>query len=553
MNARLFYTAIFSFVTAVALGTVIVVAAPYYFFLLLLGGALGVVAFLYRALSSHLLVTTCAIALVAAGGGLWRAHSSVTQYAMSSLWSEVGQKVVLTGQIVREPDVRERTTQLYVRVDGASDIILVSVDRYTDVAYGDTVTATGKLTVPEEFTTDLGRTFLYPEYLKAKGVQFQISFATVEVLERGGGNPIIAGLLTFKEAFVGKLGLVLSEPQSGLGVGLLLGVKRALGEELEEAFRKTGIIHIVVLSGYNVMLVVAFVLFILGTFLPFTARAVCGIIAIVLFALLVGLSPTVVRASIMASLVLLAPLLGRRYHLLRALMVAGCVMIFINPYILLYDVGFQLSFLATLGLILVAPQFELLFMRAPNTLKVREFFIATLATQVAVAPLLLYQIGELSLIALIVNVLVLPMVGVAMLLTFITGMVAFVSLPLANISAIPTHFSLLYIIECARFFAGVPYAVVSAPPFPVWLMAVAYGVMGVSWYMVTQKGKLVARSGDALLAHQVLPRGIDTWTVVSEETVREQRAEKDSSRVVGALAPTIKPVSPKDEEPIFFR
>jgi competence protein ComEC len=341
----------------------------------------------------------------------------------------------------------------------------------------------------------------------------------------------------------------------------LLGVKRALGEELEEAFRKTGIIHIVVLSGYNVMLVVAFVLFILGTFLPFAARALFGIVAIVLFALLVGLSPTVVRASIMAVLVLLAPLLGRQYNIMRALIFAGCGMVFINPYILLYDVGFQLSFLATLGLILVAPQFELMLMSAPNTLKVREFFIATLATQVAVSPLLLYQIGELSLVALLVNVLVLPMVGVAMLLTFITGMLAFVSLPLASIVAVPAHFSLWYIIECARFFALVPYAVVEAPPFPVWLMAAAYILMGISWYILIQRSSQIGNNEERNknLKRDLLKTAneIKNWTVVEEDSIVSTKMIKEKAVVV-PVASTItmkeeNDVKREGEVPIFFR
>lgn len=552
MQARFFYVGTLSFVLAIAVGTAVSVVPAQFLLLLLLGVALTAVAYLYRSAPAHLLVLTVAIGLLGSGVGLWRAHLAVERYATSSLHAQVGQAVALTGVVAREPEEREKSMQLFVRVEDTSDMVLVSVDRFSEVLYGDTVSVSGTLAVPEAFVTDFDRTFLYPEYLKAKGVQFRISFAQVTVLESGGGNQIVAGLLSFKDAFVLKLGTVLSEPQSGLGVGLLLGVKRALGEELEEAFRKTGIIHIVVLSGYNVMLVVAFVLFILGTFLPFVARAVFGIIAIILFALLVGLSPTVVRASIMAVLVLLAPLLGRQYDLLRALMVAGCGMIVLNPYILLYDVGFQLSFLATLGLILVAPQFELLLMRAPNTLKVREFFIATLATQVAVSPLLLYQIGELSLIALVVNVLVLPMVGVAMLLTFITGLLAFVSLPLASIAAVPTHFSLLYIIECARFFAGVPYATVATPPFPLPLMGVMYGVLGVSWYVVTQR-----RGRNQLPTVKIASRATNTvsveqWTVVPEEEVVATGA-KEVGQLVKPVRTTNKKSAPLDEVPIFFR
>ncbi|MCB9810775.1 ComEC/Rec2 family competence protein, partial [Candidatus Nomurabacteria bacterium] len=255
-------------------------------------------------------------------------------------------------------------------------------------------------------------------------------FAEVEVVDHDKGNLVISKLLNFKSAFMDNLEKVIAEPAVGLGEGLLLGVKQALGDELEEAFRKTGIIHIVVLSGYNIMLVVAFVMLVLGYFLSRRWRTVFGILAIISFALLVGLSATVVRASIMASLLLIAQATGRIYLVLRALLVAGFIMLLFNPLLLVYDVGFQLSFMATLGLILLTPQLERLFTKIPNLAGARMFLTATIATQIAVLPLLLYQIGQFSVVSVLVNLLVLPMVPVAMLLTFITGMLGFVSMKL---------------------------------------------------------------------------------------------------------------------------
>nr|MBP9717486.1 DUF4131 domain-containing protein [Candidatus Paceibacterota bacterium] len=234
MQAQFFYIGALSFIFAIAVGTSAPVVPAYYLFLFLLGAALCVVAWLYRQSPSWVVVATVAVGLLLSGMGLWRADLVVSQYAESPLHFQVGQEVMLQGLVVREPEGRESNIQLFVRVDESNDLLLVSVDRFSEVTYGDTISVSGKLEVPEAFVTDYGRTFLYPQYLKAKGVQFRISFAQVEVIESGGGNPIVVGLLRFKQAFVAKLGTVLSEPQSGLGVGLLLGVKRALGEELEE-------------------------------------------------------------------------------------------------------------------------------------------------------------------------------------------------------------------------------------------------------------------------------------------------------------------------------
>ncbi len=409
-----------------------------------------------------------ALFLLAFSLGTLRVTGAEWKFQNSSFEQYVGTDITVTGVIVVEPDVRERSTFLELKTDQGK--LLVLVDRYEIVSYGDLVLIEGKLTKPESFETDLGRTFNYPGYLKAKGIEYQISFADIEVLKSGEGNPVLTSLFRFKHFFIDSIESALPEPVSGLGEGMLLGVKEALSDDLETIFRKTGIIHIVVLSGYNIMLVVIFVMYILGRFLSPKPKFFAGILAVILFALLVGMSASVVRASVMVSILLLTEVAGRRYMMLRALILAGVLMVLVNPFLLVYDIGFQLSFLATLGLILIAPHFEYIFKRVSNFLNLRTFFIATVATQIAVLPLLLYQIGEFSLVSVLVNLLVLPMVPVAMLLTFITGLVSIVFPALVAIVAFPTYWSLRYIIDIAVWFADLPLASFIVPPFPFFVV-----------------------------------------------------------------------------------
>lgn len=408
--------------------------------------------------------------------GALRLELAMENFGHSGLENRVGEKVELEGIVVREPELRETANYLYLQTE--EDLVLVTTDRYQKVSYGDEVVVSGKLGRPESFTTDLGRTFNYPGYLLAKGVEFKVTFAEVTVVQTDKGNYIIARLLDFKSAFLANIRSLLAEPASGLGAGLLLGAKQALGEDLESAFRETGIIHIVVLSGYNVMLVVIFVMYLLGYFLPLRPRVMIGLLAILAFALLVGLSATVVRACIMASLLLVAQYFGRTYLVLRGLLLAGVGMLIFNPLLLVYDVGFQLSFLATLGLILIAPHFEQWFKIVPGAIGLRGFLIATISTQIAVLPLLLFQIGQFSVVSVIVNVLVLPMVPVAMFLTFVTGLTAFFSIPVAGLLAIPTYFSLSYINLIALWFAKLPFASFVIPTFSFYFVPIAYAVIG---------------------------------------------------------------------------
>jgi competence protein ComEC len=312
----------------------------------------------------------------------------------------------------------------------------------------------------------------------------------------------------------------------------LLGVKQALGDELEIAFRQTGIIHIVVLSGYNVMLVVGFFWWFSSWMLPLRGRIVFGLIGITLFALVVGLSATVVRASIMAAILLLGKLLGRKYDVLRALLFAALIMVLINPYILLYDIGFQLSFMATLGLVLVLPQFESTLATHSTQLKFRDLFFATVVTQIFVLPLLMYHIGEVSLVSVLVNMLVLPMVPVAMLLTFITGLVGAVSIPLGSLVGLLAYLPLQYILVVAELFAAFPFAVVTIPDISVWAVLGMYILLGGA-YTIWRRSRQV----DVIKPESNIP-GLTDWQVVDEAEIQTGEESNDSS---------------PDVTPVFFR
>ncbi len=473
--------------------------------------------------------------------GLLRFALMSDNLADTALSSHVGNEVTLQGQIIREPDIREETALLVLKT--ADTRVLLSTDRFTPIRYGDRVEVTGKLELPDTFTTEYGREFDYAGYLAARRITHTMSFVTPEIIETNSGVNLLLWLYEAKAYFLERLSLVLPEPQFGLGAGLLLGVQSALGEDLEEAFRVSGIVHIVVLSGYNIMLVVAFVIYVLSFFLPYRWRLIFGIGAVIVFALLVGYSPSVVRASTMAVLFLIASLLARRYVILRMLCVAGGLMIFINPYLLRYDIGFQLSFMATLGLILVAPQFEMLMSKVSGKLDLKSYFIATVATQIAAAPLILYYIGQWSLIAVPVNLLVLPMVPVAMLTTFITGLAAMVSLPLATPLAFTAYLSLSYIILIATKAAALPFAAVVVPPFPAYFIPILYAFLGGAYWWWSR-----AEVKPKVLEKKVLDDAIsevEDWTIEEEKTLVPEKTKA----VEGAKAPS----TAQKDIPIFFR
>lgn len=549
MKTVLFYTVMLGFVLGVLVRSFVDVSHSAVLLLLLMAGGLFVLWWRTRkyktvkppprwSLAVLLVVST---GLTACTVGVVRMDSAKDAMVKRISAVAVGETTI-TGRVIREPDVREGMTMLTVATTETR--VLLRVDRYSDVRYGDTIEVSGKLERPETFVTDLGREFDYPGYLEARGITHSMSFVTPIIIERDE-SPLLARLYQVKQYFLLRLSQVLPDPAYGLGAGLLLGVQAALGEELVDDFRAAGIVHIVVLSGYNIMLVVVFVLAATSFFLPFRLRLIVAGGAILVFALLVGYSPSVMRATTMALLFLLTALLARPYDILRVLVLAGTLMIASNPYILLFDIGFQLSFMATLGLILIAPQFEQLFTKVTTWFGLKTFLIATIATQIAVLPFILYHIGEWSLVAIPVNLLALPMVPVAMLATFLAGLVALVSSMLALPLALLAQLSLMYIIGIATFAAKLPIATVTVPAFSGYLLPVAYLLLGMAWYWwnryQAKRGGVhdtLTKAEEAELAH---------WEIVEEEDYLETLVAADKTKRA-AESPAA-----RSETPIFFR
>jgi competence protein ComEC len=479
MNSILFYTVVIGLTSGILFRSFFDIRLPDLLFILFISFALAVVwRIKERSYTSVFLVTSIFLLTLSIGS----IRFELSDHKVSPLRNAVGVTKKWEGIVAREPDERQTSKHLYVRESETDVLILVIADPFVDVSYGDRISVKGTLKTPESFETDTGRTFEYPGYLRARGVREVISYGEIEVLEEGKGNVVMSRLLLVKQSLMQAIERAIPEPSAGLGEGILLGVKRAIGESLTDTFRAAGIIHIVVLSGYNIMIVADSVMRFLGyLFFPRT-RLIIGISTVILFALLVGLSATVVRASIMASLVLIARSTGRHYAILRALCLTGLVMLFINPYLLAFDPGFQLSFLATLGLILLAPEFEKRFTYIPTLWGIRGYLASTIGTQIYVLPILLYSMGAVSLVGILVNVLVLPLVPVAMFATFVVGIVGLVSEHIALVLGFGAHIILSYIIKVAEIAAALPFAEVSLPSFHASIVAVMFAFIGFFTY-----------------------------------------------------------------------
>lgn len=480
MRLLAFYTCTTGLIIGIAWTSFFDLNWPTFGFLVLLGSS-GVIGYLLTRSSSYLLLLLTVIAT--AMGGIRTAL--IPTELPNSFLPLIDMKVELEGIIVTQPDVRETSTRLTIEVmsGGEETRIIASAPTHRTYMVGDTVRVSGPLSLPEPFATDGGRSFAYDAFLAKDGVFALMSPARVEVTGRSPSIVlhIFRILQMGRDAFMDAVQRTMPEPESALAAGLIVGGKQGLGAELVSAFTIAGLIHIVVLSGYNVTIVAETVLRSLG-FLPRKIALTVASSTIALFVLAAGAGAAATRAGAMALLGLIARTTGRTYEVMHALFLTVIGMLLWNPLLLVHDPGFQFSILATLGLIVFCPHIEKLFSWVRVSF-IREITASTCAAQIGVLPILLFQTGNLSLVSFVVNVLVLPVIPLAMGCAALAAFIGLIAPSFADVLVtavgLPAYGLLAYVIFTARTAAGVPLASITVPTYPFWIVIVAYACLGV--------------------------------------------------------------------------
>ena len=404
----------------------------------------------------------------------------------------VAQPPVIEGVIADDPDVRDRYTLLRVRAERlflagiprpVRGLALVRAPRFATYAYGDRVRVTGFLRTPPRFEG-----FDYRAYLARQGVYSIVQRPRVERLAGQGGSPLRRTLYRLRRALHRTVGRLLPEPTAALLSGILLGIESGIPRALYEAFNATATSHIIVISGFNITIIAGLLSAGLSRLLGARRAAPLVLAGIALYVLLVGADAAVTRAGIMGGLSVVALQLGRRTTAIISLAASALLMTALNP-LTLWDVGFQLSAMATLGLIVFAPPLQA---RAEALLRrgdglgldrigpfLNDGLILTAAAQITTTPLVVYYFGRLSLVSLITNLLILPVQpyimtwgGLAVLLATVPGL-----FPLAQLMAYIPWLCLTYTIWIVEATARLPLAFLDVGRFhPLWLWLYYLGI-----------------------------------------------------------------------------
>ncbi len=407
------------------------------------------------------------------------------------------EEVIVTGLVADESEVHDRVTLLRlqsesVELPGTAQFpvegdVQIVVPRYPDIPYGARLRLSGPLTTPDE---DLD--FDYRAYLARQGIYSQMVWPDIVVLEEGRGNWLYHAIYEVKGKAQSTINRILPDPQAALLSGILLGNEDQIPPALEEQFRISGLSHIIAISGFNIAILA--VILLRGS-QPFVGRRWSAWVAlggVAIYTVLVGAEASVVRAAIMAAIFIFATrFMGRPTFAPAGLFTAAMVMTLANPHIL-WEVGFQLSFAATLGLMIYFNPWKswlesgIQKFAFPVPAKqlasfLGDVLLATLAAMLLTMPLVIYHFQQLSVVSPLANFFTLPAQPGVMswgIISTITGMV----FPAAGELVAWTVWPFLtYTISSARFFASMQSASVPAAISTSGLLAIYALIFGVTW------------------------------------------------------------------------
>lgn len=431
--------------------------------------------------------------------GFWRFDMAWQTVSKNDLSILNGQMVEVSGIVVNDPVSGSASRQLIIKPDGINGKIQVLARQYPEYQYGDRIKFTAKLEAPQPFDG-----FDYKTYLAKDGIYSVVRYPEIELVSTGNGNIFYTGIFWVKHKLMIGISQSLPSPQNSLLIAILFGDQSGLdgcsAKELEidpdctklkEELNISGLRHLAAVSGTHVTImagIIAPFLIWLGWWRQKALWAT--LIFIWVFILMIGLPASAVRAGIMGSLMIIAQIAGRPASILRLMAIAAVFMVWQNPLILRFDIGFELSFLAVLGMACFANPIE---QKLKVILLKPEFLIkglaVTLAAQITTLPLLIYSFGYISPYAPVSNILVEPFVEFITIYGFILALVAAVNLVLGWLLFFPVWLALSYLIKVAQIFSSLPFSKLDFK-FGLLSLTISYAAISIIVFQIRRKEKL---------------------------------------------------------------
>ena len=423
-----------------------------------------------------------------------------------------GKTVKIVGRVIQQPYLKDSYQIISLGP------ILITTSRFPGYFYGEKIQVIGKFQKRVMNPFQIQYFTYFPAIQRIEGQDFQLAkFSLRQFLFKTRGR--------IEE----ELSSLLPEPEGGLLLGVLFGIKKQMPENFWQNLRKTGTLHLVVASGQNVTLVAGFLIETLVIFISRRKAVILAMIGIILYVLMVGAEAPVIRAGIMIGFTYLAQIFGREQNGGVGLVLAAAVMLLLSP-LMLFDIGFQLSFMAMAGIITIYPKLKektlssgassasfptQASLRSPQVTSgyalnhmiqglgktslrgiphrvfsmpvLGDGLAVTLSAQLATLPILLSNFGQISFLAPLINALVLPTIPFIMSLGGILAALSLVVKPLAQLLAWFVWLFLVWFVKIVEGFASLSWVSFEIGKLSFWWAFGYYFVLGVIIFKLNER------------------------------------------------------------------
>ncbi|MFA5870751.1 MAG: ComEC/Rec2 family competence protein [Candidatus Paceibacterota bacterium] len=315
------------------------------------------------------------------------------------------------------------------------------------ISYGDCVRGMGIIKQPLEASVN---------YFLKEGLYGTIAYPKFVLTHEWRGSQLKNFMISTKQKIMNTFLTVLPRDEATFLAGLTIGAKGEFPDELVEAFKKSGTTHLVALSGYNIMIVVSFLMLMFVRVLKRRYAVIATMICVFLFTFFAGAESSLVRAAILGCIGMLAGEVGRIYDIRQAVVVAAVGMVLINPFVLIFDIGFQLSFAAFLAIAYCSPALCELFHISDKAGRSTKLVIDSLSAQLATFPIIAMQFGTVSFVGIIATFAVMEFIPFTMAFGFIGAGISLFSTLVAEIPLFLVGILLKFELLLIRFFGSIP-------------------------------------------------------------------------------------------------
>ncbi len=475
-KSRYFLLSCISFIFGIAIGSFISIQVWVLF--LLLGISF---VFIYLFGSSKILQIISLSVIFFILGFISVESNKLSENEITTIEKINGRKISLEGKIVQAPSItngKQKIVISNIKENGLQNELLESgsmiiyLERYPEYNIGDKISFEGKINIPEDFDG-----FEYKYYLFAQGIYYIEYYPKVELLKEADKD-IWFNIASYRKSASEVVKKIYSQPQAGIINAMVLGEKSDLSDETLESFNRTGTRHIIAISGLHMTIIGVLIMYLLlAVGLNRNFAFYLAVLGIGFYVTLVGFPASAVRASVMSVMILLAVKVGRLSSAGIAIIFAGSLMLLLNPNLLRYDTGFQLSFLAVLGIIYIYPKLDFCFRKYSDYLKIKTMFLITISAQIATLPIIINSFGQFSVFSVFANILVLPFVPIVMIGGIISIMAGFVNLLIGQILAVPIWLILSLQLYIINNFAGLEIGFFSFENVSILFGVVYYGIL----------------------------------------------------------------------------